>query len=185
MRPQLGRDKILDAAEALFAEGGFHQTSVDQIARKAGVSKGLTYNYFGSKEELLVAIIERTSGEMATKALGDEPPVGYQIALRSFLARLSRMLKNDGSQMLFQLNLMFDPSLSAVTEPAFKARAIELMESTTELLSLSGTSDPGRHARHLVAEIDGITLHYLRLFADYPLDTVLIELYERYKDIGK
>lgn len=52
MRPQKGKDKILQAALALFAEKGFHTTSVSQIAEAAGVSKGLTYNYFESKEKL-------------------------------------------------------------------------------------------------------------------------------------
>ncbi len=43
------RNKILDAAFELFAKQGFHSTSINQIAKQAGVAKGLIYNYFKKK----------------------------------------------------------------------------------------------------------------------------------------
>ena len=49
---------ILDTALELFAENGFHATSMNQVAKKAGVSKGLAYNYFESKQEILDEIIK-------------------------------------------------------------------------------------------------------------------------------
>ncbi|MGM0622204.1 MAG: TetR/AcrR family transcriptional regulator, partial [Bacteroidota bacterium] len=49
---------ILDTALELFAENGFHATSMSQIAKKAGVSKGLAYNYFESKQDILDEIIK-------------------------------------------------------------------------------------------------------------------------------
>lgn len=49
---------ILDTALELFAEKGFHQTSISDITRKAGISKGLLYNYFESKDEVLKSIIQ-------------------------------------------------------------------------------------------------------------------------------
>ncbi len=50
--------RILDAALELFAVNGFHATSISQIAEKAGISKGLMYNYFENKDDLLRKIIE-------------------------------------------------------------------------------------------------------------------------------
>lgn len=49
---------ILDTSLELFAEKGFHQTSISDITRKAGISKGLLYNYFESKDEVLKSIIQ-------------------------------------------------------------------------------------------------------------------------------
>ena len=57
------RELILDTALSLFAENGFHQTSIEQIARKAGISKGLTYNYFESKELLLQAVLQKVNDD--------------------------------------------------------------------------------------------------------------------------
>ena len=48
----------MSVALKLFAEKGYHATSISQIAVKAKVSKGLMYNYFSSKEDLLDEIIE-------------------------------------------------------------------------------------------------------------------------------
>jgi AcrR family transcriptional regulator len=50
------RLRILAAAEDLFAMQGFAKTTVDEIARRAGVSKGLVYDHYDSKEELLRAV---------------------------------------------------------------------------------------------------------------------------------
>jgi AcrR family transcriptional regulator len=48
---------IMDTALELFAENGYHVTSISKIAKKAGISKGLAYNYFESKQEILNEII--------------------------------------------------------------------------------------------------------------------------------
>lgn len=49
--------QIMQAALELFAREGYHGSSVAQIARYARISKGLLYNYFSSKEELLDSIL--------------------------------------------------------------------------------------------------------------------------------
>ena len=54
------REKILNAAVSLFSSVGYFSTSVSKIAKKAGVSKGLLYNYFESKDDLLTAIVNKT-----------------------------------------------------------------------------------------------------------------------------
>ena len=48
----------MDVALELFAENGFHATSMSQVAKKAGVSKGLAYNYFESKQDILDEIVQ-------------------------------------------------------------------------------------------------------------------------------
>src|SRR5580704_1281079 len=52
------REKILSAALELFANKGYDATSIDSIAKKAGISKGLIYNYFESKKSILLAIFD-------------------------------------------------------------------------------------------------------------------------------
>ncbi|MBP2371637.1 TetR/AcrR family transcriptional regulator [Pseudonocardia parietis] len=53
------RARILDAAEALFAEHGFDATPTSRIAERAGVPKGLVHYYFRRKLDLLEALVER------------------------------------------------------------------------------------------------------------------------------
>lgn len=58
------RNLIMDVALEQFANNGYHATTVNKIARQAGISKGLMYNYFESKEELLAEIIKRSVGDV-------------------------------------------------------------------------------------------------------------------------
>jgi len=53
------RERILSAAEELFAESGFDATPTSRIAERAGVPKGLVHYYFRRKPELLAALVAR------------------------------------------------------------------------------------------------------------------------------
>jgi AcrR family transcriptional regulator len=57
------RERILAAAEELFAESGFDATPTSRIAERAGVPKGLVHYYFRRKPDLLVALIDRLPDE--------------------------------------------------------------------------------------------------------------------------
>jgi AcrR family transcriptional regulator len=57
------RDAILAAATETFARFGFKKTSIDDIARRAGIGKGTVYLHFQSKEELFAAAIHRIFGK--------------------------------------------------------------------------------------------------------------------------
>ena len=58
------RDLILKAATRVFAQNGFFQSQVADIARSAGVAAGTVYLYFKSKDDLLVSIFERSMREV-------------------------------------------------------------------------------------------------------------------------
>lgn len=55
---------IMDVALEHFAKNGFHATTIHHIAKHAGISKGLMYNYFDSKEALLKAIVHKSVNEV-------------------------------------------------------------------------------------------------------------------------
>ena len=78
-RAEARPDEILDAALAVFTEKGFDPARVDDIAARAGISKGAVYLYFDSKEALLRGLIEREVAPAAQRlralaeAGGDDP----------------------------------------------------------------------------------------------------------------
>jgi AcrR family transcriptional regulator len=59
--------QVLALAEELFAEHGYTAASMDELARRAGVSKPMVYNLVGSKEELFRTCMDRTADELATR----------------------------------------------------------------------------------------------------------------------
>ena len=58
---QMRRNQIIDTALKVFAEKGFAKTTIKDISETAGISQGLMYHYFKSKEDLLTAVIQRHS----------------------------------------------------------------------------------------------------------------------------
>jgi AcrR family transcriptional regulator len=58
-RREQTRDDLIAAADRQFVDGGFHATSLDQIAAAAGYTKGAVYSNFASKEDLFFAVYER------------------------------------------------------------------------------------------------------------------------------
>jgi len=68
-RAEARPDEVLDAALELFMEKGFAATRVDDIAKRAGLSKGAVYLYFPSKEAVLEALVRRAIIPIADTAL--------------------------------------------------------------------------------------------------------------------
>ncbi|HYY43658.1 MAG TPA: TetR/AcrR family transcriptional regulator [Actinomycetota bacterium] len=81
------REEILKASLHLFAERGFHGTSMRDIASSAGITEGLIYHYFASKRDLFRAIIEEYSFLPLLKTL---PDLAGQLDLRGLLTVLAR-----------------------------------------------------------------------------------------------
>ena len=58
------RAVILDAAMKVFADRGYHASSIDEIAREAGVSKALIYEHFASKQALWASLLDTQAAEI-------------------------------------------------------------------------------------------------------------------------
>jgi AcrR family transcriptional regulator len=86
-------EQTLNAAHALFAERGYAAVTMDGIAAKVGVTKPLLYNYFGNKERLYIACMDR-AGESLTAtvaaAVADarNPTEALRAGVRAFFAFL-------------------------------------------------------------------------------------------------
>jgi AcrR family transcriptional regulator len=94
-RAEARPDEVLDAAMELFIEKGFASTRVEDIARRAGLSKGTVYLYFPSKEAVLEGLVRRAIVPIADTALqtlhdyeGD-PRIVIGLVLNMLAARLT------------------------------------------------------------------------------------------------
>ncbi|MGZ4203032.1 MAG: TetR/AcrR family transcriptional regulator, partial [Thermoleophilaceae bacterium] len=98
---------ILRVAGQVFAEGGYERASMDRIAALAGVSKPMLYAYFGSKEGLYLAYIERTGGELVQRLVGADHGDGAQPPTSRLRAVINEFLAfvqehSDGWTVLFR-----------------------------------------------------------------------------------
>src|SRR6202012_5987443 len=97
MRSRLSRgdrmEQTLGVAHGLFAERGYAEVTMDEIAAAVGVTKPLLYNYFGNKERLYIACMKR-AGDSLTRtvstAIGgtDSPGDALGAGVRAFFAFL-------------------------------------------------------------------------------------------------
>jgi AcrR family transcriptional regulator len=92
---------ILDAAERQLAEGGADRITVETIATAAGITRGALYFYFGSKNDVLAALVARTAAsvvagiEGADQAASDDP----REALRQGLVQTAKSWAEHGAVM--------------------------------------------------------------------------------------
>jgi TetR/AcrR family fatty acid metabolism transcriptional regulator len=70
MKKGAAREKILQAALAVFAEKGYHRGVVDDIVRASGTSKGAVYHHFPTKEALFLALVDEFAAHLAAAVAG-------------------------------------------------------------------------------------------------------------------
>ena len=118
--PRAAREQlILDVAGQAFARGDYHSASMDEIAALADVSKPMLYTYFGSKEGLYVAYIDRTGRELVDRlvraaAADDLPLVSLRARITEFLAFVEE--HRDGWTVLFRETTSSQPVAEQVAE---------------------------------------------------------------------
>jgi AcrR family transcriptional regulator len=83
-------EQMLTVANRVFAERGFHATSMDEIAAGVGVTKPMLYAYFGSKEGLYLACVEQAGEQMLSRIIeaitGLEPPDRLEAGVKAFFS---------------------------------------------------------------------------------------------------
>ncbi|MEU4558330.1 TetR/AcrR family transcriptional regulator [Actinoplanes sp. NPDC023936] len=84
-RQQYNRARLLDAAQRLLAQRGW-SASLDEIARDAGLTKGAVYSSFASKEDILMALLDRQLGAASAELADSVPAADGDGTVRAFTA---------------------------------------------------------------------------------------------------
>lgn len=174
------RKKILDAAFVLFAQQGFNNTSIAQIAREAGISKGLIYNYFEKKEDLMKAIVLEgfEQGHEFFQEMMKAPAGKERLRLMIEMTFDFLVEKPQFNRLMGQISLQLDqfPEL----EQFVKAKYVSLLPLMAQFLRESGHPQPAAEARLLGALMDGIALQFIVLGEALPLEMMKNDLIQKY-----
>ena len=183
------RSEIIEAALALFDENGYENTTVQQVAVRAGVAAGTVYLYFGSKREVLLGIHQDFHEGMQDRFLEiaaefvslDEGRVDYRFVIDEALdAMVGYSLEHKVACKVIARNL----SVAGLSEEAmeaelrfadFLARAFE----TGIQKGLIGISDPEMAALMLSAAVS-VTLARSVAYEDIELDRLVAQAKELY-----
>ena len=105
------RKIIMQTALTLFAEEGYATTSIEKIAKSAGISKGLMYNYFKSKEELLRKIWDELMTEFENMIDPDHDGEVTDSEAENFIDNLFEHLKTKRYVYKLYFQLAFQPKV--------------------------------------------------------------------------
>jgi AcrR family transcriptional regulator len=132
------RDALLSVAIELFAAKGFSATSVNEIARRAGVSIGGLYSYFPTKDDLFLTVIERGRAllEEALRDIDTDAPFFESFSLLTRRARdyaranpeLNRIYLDATTQGLRHLSSRLSGSLETITADLYRKALTSAIE---------------------------------------------------------
>jgi AcrR family transcriptional regulator len=171
---------ILRAALKLFADEGFHSTSISKIAKSAGISKGLMYNYFDSKEALLHEIVISGINDLTGTFDPNNDGILTTEELEFFINQTFEILKDNIKYWKLYFAIILQPSVlrlfgtdfSNVLEPIFK-----MLE---EYFRRKGYDDPELESKLFGAILDGLSFHYIIDPENFPLEEIKKTLINRY-----
>ncbi len=108
-KKQKTKQAILDAAIALFSTNGFENTSIEELAKSAGVGKGTVYGYFQTKKEILYAFceyeMEQIHKELAKRADPDAPILEQVLTI--YMTEFNHVTQNKEFGRIFMRQTVF------------------------------------------------------------------------------
>ena len=164
------RQEILQSAHVCFAEKGFEAATVDDIVARSGLSKGAIYNYFKSKDEIYLALMEgqtNNSGSKFAKAIEERKTsldkLNYLV--EAYLNNDPNDVQNKGLAIVhfeFRLYSTRNPQLKEVLTQRYKDFFVTLLTGIIKEGQMAGEFnnklDPETNADIFWAMVNGVTL---------------------------
>lgn len=178
---------IMEAALQLFATEGYGHCSISKLASHAGISKGLMYNYFESKEALLATIIEHGLNDIMDLFDPDHDGVLESDELVDFIRKVFAAMRNHQEYWILFISVILQPG---VRELLKDKPILNYMKQFTTMLfeyfDKKGFKDPYLEVLTLSALIEGLGV--LLIYANpsmqipdemlYKFENRVIEMYK-------
>jgi len=175
------RNQIMKVALQLIADEGFSQVSISKIAKKASISKGLMYNYFASKEELIKEIMNNGLKQLTDIFDPNKDGVLTEDEMHFFIDQLFNVLRSNIRFWRMYFMVMFQPEVFKMVEPKIVEALDPLMKTAQEYFIRNKYEDPEAEMRYFAAVLDGIALHYVLDPLHFPLEGIKKKLHAIYK----
>ena len=114
LSPEARREQILDEAARLILDEGLYAVSMERLARDVGISKGLVYNYFATRDALLTALLSREQAELRDRGMASALEAGSYTELIRQTTRLYLEQTRDRGALIAAL--LSDPSVAKLME---------------------------------------------------------------------
>lgn len=166
------RMQIINSALEIFAQKGYHTTTIADIAKHAGIAKGLMYNYFTSKEELLHSILIEGYELITENFDPNHDGILEPHEMLLFINDLFGKLDNDRDYWRLYFSVTLQPG---VIDDYFHKEMLKkykpLFDMIIKYFEAKGVEDPYLEMVFAHSLIDGVFINFL-YDKDYPLDKI-------------
>jgi AcrR family transcriptional regulator len=169
---EVKRRQILDAAIECFANAGYHAVSISDLAKHAGISKGLMYNYFCSKEELVKTIFWEVMNEMMKIFNPDASVEIDRILLHRYIERLFRHMRSNLILWKMYMAIFSQPSVLQILEKEIQLAAKQPLDLIEQYFTKMGAKNPALEVAFLSTLTSGAIYEYIADPEHYPLSQI-------------
>lgn len=175
------KEQIMKVALELMSKEGFSNVTISKIASKAKISKGLMYNYFSSKEELITEILHEGFEKLAATFDPNKDGVLTYDELHYLIDEIFNVMQSNIKFWRMYLMTLFQPEVYKLIETHFMKSLAPFMKITYDYFSNRGVEDPEAEVKFLAALLDGIALHFVMDPKGFPLEGIKAKLHNIYK----
>lgn len=163
---------IMNTALKLFAVEGYYITSISKIASAANISKGLLYNYFESKEDLLSEIFHLGMDEIFKDFDPNQDGILTEEELIFFIDKSFQKLNENKDFWKLYFILIMKPSVFKIYGKRFMEMVAPMFHTLENYFSAKGSKNANAEARFFGAMLDGVGMHYILDPENFPIEIV-------------
>jgi TetR/AcrR family fatty acid metabolism transcriptional regulator len=162
------KEQIVRATVECIAKHGYHNFSMQDVARTAGVSKGIIHYYFLNKDELMMCVLDKVAGDIE-RVLGKEMDTSNDPwrKLEIFIEVCFDVVRN--TKEYYQVNMDFWTQINQKNEirSVISVHYAKFREAAARVIregidkGVFCKVDPGAFASYMIAVIDGLSLQWL------------------------
>lgn len=175
------KHQIMQVALEIIAEEGFSNTSISKIAKRAKISKGLMYNYFASKEELMMTIMVDGFKHLTINFDRNKDGVLTSEEMHYFIDETFEVLKSNIRFWRMYFMVLLQPDVFRLVEPEIMRSVQPFLETAYAYFAANGAEDPEVEVRFFSALLDGIGMHFVINPDNYPIEGVKKKLHHMFK----
>jgi AcrR family transcriptional regulator len=163
---------ILDAALHIFAEEGYHASSISKIAAKASISKGLMYNYFESKQDLLIELFHSKHEKIIEIMELDPKQKMTPENIINMIEKTMMIIDGDRAYWKVYFSLVSQPQILEIATKEMMPRIQPFMMGLLDFFKEQGHDNPMAMMRYFLATMDGAKMQYLFDPDNFPIEEI-------------
>ncbi|MFO7615570.1 MAG: TetR/AcrR family transcriptional regulator [Bacteroidales bacterium] len=178
---ELKRNLIMHTALDLFANKGYYTTSISRIAHEAKISKGLMYHYFSSKEELILAIMEKGINKLMDVFDPNKDGQLTDDEIEFLVDQSFRILQENTDYWKLYFATMIQPAVHKLLMESFKDLVPGMLGMMESYFRRKGVENPVVEAIFFSAVLDGVGMNYVMNPEGFPIEDIKSIIIKRFK----